>query len=339
MGEKALEYKKLTGPQKAAVFLLAMGEEFTTSFFKKLDQKSIKAVGKYMTGITYIPSDVLNAVMEEFAKNFGKDVDMAVSGSDFVQQVIAKTLDEDTAREVFKVIGDKNNNTPFSDLAFIPVENLVNVIKGEHPQTIALILSYLPNERAAEAMGLFQEGIRADIAIRIANTGSVQEDLVKELDETIKKDLSGLGTTTRKFDGVEKLASILNEVDGVTEESVIAHIEKEDNDLAEAIRQKMFIFEDLISVDDKSFREILQNVGNDVVSKALKTATEEMKEKIFGNLSERAAEMLKEDLEVMGPVRLRDVEESQQQIIRVAKKLEAEGRIVLGGKGKEDVFV
>lgn len=148
-----------------------------------------------------------------------------------------------------------------------------------------------------------------------------------------------MGTTTRKVDGVEKLASILNEVDGSTEEAVISQIEKDDADLAEAIRQKMFVFEDLLGVEDKSFREILQNVSNDVVSKALKTATEDMKEKIFGNLSERAAEMLKEDLEVMGPVRLRDVEESQQQVIRVAKKLEAEGRIVLGGKGGEDVFV
>jgi len=138
---------------------------------------------------------------------------------------------------------------------------------------------------------------------------------------------------------VDKLADILNEVDGKTEEYVLSHIEKEDSDIAEKIRQKMFVFEDLLQVDDKSFREILQNIDNEGLVKALKTASEELKEKIFSNLSERAAEMLREDMEVQGPVRLKEVEEAQQNIMRTAKKLEADGRIVLGSKGKEEIFV
>jgi flagellar motor switch protein FliG len=339
MNQKALEYSDLSGPQKAAIFLLAMGEEYATEFFRGLDESNIKSLGQHMSTITYIPSETLESVMGEFVNNFENDVDLAVSGREFLQQVVNKTLDKETAREVFKVIGEETDAAPFTDLAFIPAESLMNIIKGEHPQTIALILSYLPNEKAAEVMGLLPDEIKPDIAVRIANIGTVQEDLVHELDQAIKKDLSGIGTTTRKFDGVEKLADILNEVDSATEESVIARIEKEDGDLAEAIRQKMFIFEDLEQVENKSFRDILQNISNDVVVKAIKTASEEMKQKIFGNLSERAAEMLKEDFEAMGPLRLRDVEEAQQQIIRVAKKLEAEGRIVLGGKGGEDVFV
>lgn len=339
MNQKALEYSSLSGTQKAAIFLLAMGEEYATEFFRNLDEANIKSLGQQMSTINYIPSETLEAVMGEFVSNFENDVDLAISGREFLQQVVNKTLDKETAREVFKVIGEENDATPFTDLAYIPGESLINIIKGEHPQTIALILSYLPNEKAAEVMGLLPDEITSDIAVRIANIGTVQEDLVRELDQAIKKDLSGIGTTTRKFDGIEKLASILNEVDSATEESVIARIEKEDGDLAEAVRQKMFIFEDLEQVENKSFRDILQNVSNDVVVKAIKTASEEMKEKIFGNLSERAAEMLREDFEAMGPLRLRDVEEAQQQIIRVAKKLEAEGRIVLGSKGGEDVFV
>lgn len=329
----------LIGPQKAAILLLAMGKEFTASFFKKLDEKRIKEIGRYMSEITYVPSDVLNAVMDEFINNFENNVDLCVSGRSFLEEVVNRSLDEGTAREVYKFIGNETNTIPFSELAYLPAENLVNIIKGEHPQTVALILSYLPQEKAAEILTLFPKELKADIAFRIVQIGHVQDDLVRELEETIKKDLSGLGKATRRFDGTETLANILNEIDGKTEEFILSHIEKEDSKLAEMIKQKMFTFEDLLQIDDRGFREILQNVGNDVVVKALKTASEEMKKKIFGNLSERAAEMLKEDFEVLGPVRLREVEESQQQIIKIAKKLEAEGRIVLAGKGKEDVFV
>ena len=329
----------LTGPQKAAIFLLAMGEEFTTSFFKGLDEGSIKKIGKHMSDITYISSNVLDVVLGEFLKNFKGDANLAVSGRDFLEQVIGKTLDEETAREVFKVIGDEKHHVPFSDLVYIPADDLVNMLKGEHPQTIALILSYLPQEKAAEILSVLPEEIKADVAIRILKIGQVQDDIIRELDEALTKDLSKVGVTTRKFDGVDKLADILNEVDGKTEEYVLAHIEKEDGDLAEKIRQKMFIFEDLLQVDDKSFREILQNIDNEGLVKALKTASEELKEKIFSNLSERAAEMLKEDMEVQGPVRLKEVEEAQQNIMRTAKKLEADGRIVLGSKGKEEIFV
>ena len=329
----------LTGPQKAAIFLLAMGEEFTTSFFKGLDEGSIKKIGKYMSDITYISSNVLDVVLGEFLKNFQGDANLAVSGRDFLEQVVGKTLDEETAREVFKVIGDEKHHVPFSDLVYIPANDLVNVLKGEHPQTIALILSYLPQEKAAEILSVLPEEIKADVGIRILKIGQVQDDIIRELDEALTKDFSNIGVTTRKFDGVDKLADILNEVDGKTEEYVLAHIEKEDGDLAEKIRQKMFVFEDLLQVDDKSFREVLQNIDNEGLVKALKTASEELKEKIFSNLSERAAEMLREDMEVQGPVRLKEVEEAQQNIMRTAKKLEADGRIVLGSKGKEEIFV
>ena len=329
----------LTGPQKAAIFLLAMGEEFTTSFFKGLDEGSIKKIGKYMSDITYISSNVLDVVLGEFLKNFQGDANLAVSGRDFLEQVVGKTLDEETAREVFKVIGDEKHHVPFSDLVYIPADDLVNMLKGEHPQTIALILSYLPQEKAAEILSVLPEEIKADVGIRILKIGQVQDDIIRELDEALTKDFSNIGVTTRKFDGVDKLADILNEVDGKTEEYVLAHIEKEDGDLAEKIRQKMFVFEDLLQVDDKSFREVLQNIDNEGLVKALKTASEELKEKIFSNLSERAAEMLREDMEVQGPVRLKEVEEAQQNIMRTAKKLEADGRIVLGSKGKEEIFV
>ncbi len=329
----------LNGPQKAAIFLLTMGESFTNPFFEELDEQSIKKIGKYMSEISYISSDVLNAVMNAFLESFENDSNVVISGKDFLERVVTKTLDEETAREVFKVIGNESGDAPFSDLAYMPADSLSKIIMGEHPQTIALILSYLPGGKAAEILNILPDEIKSDVALRVANVGQVQDEFVKELDQAIKSNLSTTKVTKRKFDGVQALAGILNEVGGKTEEEVLSHIEQKDSDLADKIRQKMFIFEDLLDVEDKSFRSILQNVDNQQLARALKTSSEELKQKIFHNLSERASEMLKEDIEVMGPVRLAEVEEAQQSILKAAKQLEAEGKIILAGKGKDDVFV
>lgn len=339
MALHTLDQENLKGPQKAAIFLLAMGEAFATSFFRKMDDRSIKELGQYMSEITVVPNQVLDAVMSEFLDHFENDVTVCVSGRSFLKDVVSKSLDEQTARKVYEAIGSATDHEPFSDLNYIPAGNLVSLLKGEHPQTIALILSHLPQEKAAEILGLLPEQTKVDIALRIVKMDHVQEDLIKELDETLRRDIASIKNSTNKIDGIEKLASILNEVDGKTEEDVLSFIEQEEGDLAEKIRQKMFIFEDLVHVEDRNFREILQNVDNQEVVKSLKTASEEMKEKIFRNLSQRAAEMLREDMEVMGPVKLREVEEAQQAIIRTAKRLETEGKIVLGGKGKEDALV
>jgi len=333
-----LSADKLSGPQKAAILFLTMGEEYSTALFKELDETSIKKIGKYMSEITHIPSDVLSTVMDEFLINFKSDGDVVISGEDFLKQIVNKSMDKESAREVFKVIGEKRTGVPFSDLAYIPAENLINIIQGEHPQTIALILSYLPYEKAAEVLKSFPEELKIDVALRIVQIGQVDVEIVNELDKVIKNEISKIGGATRKCDGIETLANILNQVDGVTEESVLSHIENEDSDLADMVRQKMFIFEDLLQIENRHFRDILQNVDNQLLIKALKTTSDEMKNKVFSNLSERASEMLREDMEVMGPVKLSEVEEAQQEIIKIAKRLESEGRIILS-KGGDDVFV
>jgi flagellar motor switch protein FliG len=332
--------KRITGLQKSAILLMAMGEEFTASFFKKIDENAIKNIGRYMSKISFVPPNVLNSVMDEFARSYENDKSINMSGKSFLKQVADKSSGESPVREAFKSIERENENAPFGELAYLPAKSVINVFKNEHPQTIALILSNLPQEKAAEIICLFPDEIKADIALRILQIGEVQTDVIRDLDEIIKNEINSLGTSsTKKFNGIDALASILNEVDGKTEKSIMSHIEKEDGELAEKIRQKMFLFEDLLKIDDKGFREILKNINNDVIIRALKTSSDDMKQKIFSNLSERAAEMLKEDLEVLGPVRLKEVEDNQQLIIKAAKKLEAEGKIILSGKGKEDVFV
>jgi flagellar motor switch protein FliG len=338
MANIKLSTDKITGPQKAAIFLLTIGEEFTTAFFKNLDEKNIKKIGQQMSEINHIPSDVLKLVMDEFLTNVEGDRDLMISGENFLKQVVNKTLDKTTASEIFKVIGGEGDSIPFSDLAYMSADKLMDIIQGEHPQTIALVLSYLPHEKAAEVLKLFSEEVKSDIALRIVKIGQVDIDVVNELDRVLKKEIEKIGVSTKKIDGVEILANILNAVDGNTEEAVLSHIEEEDDSLAEMVRQKMFVFEDLLQVENRNFRDILQNVDNQVLIKALKTTSEEMKNKIFTNLSERASEMLKEDMEVMGPVKLSEVEEAQQEIIKTAKRLESEGKIVLS-KGGDDVFV
>ena len=187
MANMKLNTDKLTGPQKAAIFLMTMGEEFTTSFFKKLDEKNIKKIGQYMSEINHIPSEVLNSVMEEFLTNIQGNGDIMISGGDFLKDVVNKTLDKETAREVFKVIGGEGASVPFSDLSYLSAENLVGIIQGEHPQTIALVLSYLPHEKAAEVLRLLSDDLKTDIALRIVKIGQVDMDVVNELDQEVKE--------------------------------------------------------------------------------------------------------------------------------------------------------
>ncbi|MFZ2042023.1 MAG: FliG C-terminal domain-containing protein, partial [Desulfobacterales bacterium] len=205
--------------------------------------------------------------------------------------------------------------------------------------TIAMILSYLPPEVSSEILMTLPDEQKGDIAMRIANLGQVPSEVVKAVDQALQSDLSNLDNSAAAAGGLEKLVQILGGVDRATEDTVLESIEEERNDLATEIREMMFVFEDLAKIDDRGIREILKKVESQQLVLAMKTASEEMKAKILTNLSSRAAEMLKEDLEVMGPVRLAEVEQAQQQIVRAAKELEAEGSIVLGGKGKEDVLV
>ena len=328
---KQLILGELDGFQKVAIFLLNVGEGFSTYFFQNLDKESIKKIGQCMSEISYVPSDVVDAVVNEFLSSFDNKQHLVVSGKDFFTKSAKGTLGEE--------VPVKEEMVPFEMLLKLPPENLNDAVKGEHPQTIALILSYLPESNAADVLKLLPENIKVEVAYRLTDLGDVSTEFIDDLDQTMRNSLSSAGTNTRQFDGVEVLASILNQVDGKTEESIISFLEKQDSELALSIKQKMFVFENFLDFDDKNFREILQNVDNQLLIKALKTASDELKEKVFQNLSQRAAEMMREDMEVMGPIRLSEVEGAQLEMLGVAKQMESEGRLVFPGKGKDDVLV
>jgi flagellar motor switch protein FliG len=335
-----VDSQNLNGAQKAAILLLMLGEKQAAKLFKDLDEDSIAKVGAYMSEISYVPGDVLNSVANEFIDYFENKEDLLVRGREVLEKVLKSSLDEETVREVLRIIEKKKNEDSLKDIVYIPSETLLSVIKNEHPQTLALILSQLPPDKAGEILSLLADDVKSDVALRMVKMFQVSSDVIEELKDAIKNDIAKLGGgSTKRFDGVERLGAILNVVDRTTGERILSFIEQEDSDLADRIRQKMFVFEDLLGIDDRGFRELLQNVDNQLLAKALKTASEELIQKVFANLSSRAGEMLREDMEVMGPVRLSSVEEAQQAMIKTAKRLEAEGKIVIGGEGKDDVLV
>lgn len=340
MARPELDVNSLTGPQKAATFLLIMGQEYTAQVFKNLAEDEIRKLASHMSEIKYVPPEVTRHVMEEFVQSLESHDQLMVEGQTFLKTMMNGSLGKEKANAIYKALEKDKKDIPFSYLEEIDTVALVGLIKGEHPQTIALILAHLRSERAAEVLNGLPKEIQGDVGMRIAEIKRIPMEIIDEVDETLQKELAGRGdsTSTRAIGGVSALADILNEVDRETEEVVLSSIEEQREDMAEEIRQLMFVFEDLIKVDDRGMREVLKQVETQQLSLALKTASDEMKEKIFGNLSERAAGMLREDMEVMGPVRLTEVEKAQQMVIRVARDLEAEGKIVLA-KGKEDTLV
>ncbi|MDY6906037.1 MAG: flagellar motor switch protein FliG [Thermodesulfobacteriota bacterium] len=330
--------ERLSGAKKAAIFLLMMGEEYASRVFKKLSDEEIKRIASAMAEIDQVDPDEGNRVAEEFLATFQEKGTTIIKSDKFLSNVIASSLDKKKAQEVFKEIEDARRDKPFSWTRNVNLENMVGYIKNEHPQTIAMILAYLPVEISSDIFSLLPDSQKGDIAVRIARLGQVPEDVIRNVDDAMRLELMEAGARSSKAGGMQLIADILNSAGKASEESVMEFMEEEHGDMAEEIRQMMFVFEDLATVDDRAMREILKKVESSQLTLALKTSSEELKQKITSNLSSRAVEMLMEDLEVMGPVKLSSVEAAQQQIVNAAKELEAEGTITLGG-GKEDVLV
>ncbi|MBF0101754.1 MAG: flagellar motor switch protein FliG [Desulfobacterales bacterium] len=334
-----LEPEKLTGPQKAAVFLLSMGEDYATKAFSKMSETEIKHVASAMARIDHITPEVMEIVFKEFGEKFEGQMSKIIEGENFLRRTLERALDSDAAETIFSDLDAAKREIPFDWSRKVDVSTLSNYISTEHPQTIAMILAHLPSDIGAEVIMTLPEEKRGDIAMRIAHLGQVPDEIVRDVDTALRSELSRMSGSGGKVGGLQVLVDIMNSVDKATEEVVMEFIGNENPDMATDIRSMMFVFEDLIRVDDRGMREILKKVETPQLTLALKTASEEMKQKIMGNLSQRAAEMILEDLAVMGPVKLSEVEEAQQAIINAAKELEADGTLSLGGKGKEDMLV
>lgn len=328
-----------TGQHKTAILLLALGEKFTAECFKRLDRTEISQISKAMLSMDSVPKEDVEEVVREYNETLVYGQELLTGGPDQVRRLLAKSLDGDTAKYIMDQLNLDNGHAPFRELANVSPRILAQILRSEHPQTLALILGHLQPDQAAELLSSLPAGVRSEVLMRLARLEAVAEDMLMEVDKVLQSQLIAMGGKEgKKVGGVASVAEILNAVDRQTEEEVLSEIEEESSQMAEDIRNLMFVFEDIRALDDRAIRELLKEVSNDELTLALKGASEDLKGKFFKNLSERASTMIKEDLEIMGPVRLADVEGAQQSVVRVVRRMEAEGKIVIG-RGTGDVFI
>ena len=331
---------KMTGPKKAAILLLALGEDAAADVMKNLEEAEIQQVGYYMSRFTDVSPEELDIVLEEFYRNsVMADEGVNISSSpDFVKNALTKALGADRAKELSDNLGAGEEEAGLEALRYAEPIMISNYIRTEHPQTIALILSYLKNaEQSSAVLRDLPESLQADILYRMAVIESIPPGVISEMNEVLTEEMKTAGSMATSVGGVEPVAEILNSVDKATETRILSSIEETNPDLAEQIRELMFTFEDMALIDAKQMQLVMKDVDQADMVLALKTASDAVKELIFSSMSSRAAEMVREDLENLGPAKLSDVEAAQQKIIKVVKKLEEAGTIIIAGAGGGDL--
>ena len=331
---------KLTGPKKAAILLLSLGEDAAADVMKNLEESEIQQVGYYMRRFTDVSTEELDTVLEEFYRNsVMSEEGVSISSSpDFVKNALTKALGADKAKELSDNLRAGEEEAGLDALRFAEPIMISNYIRNEHPQTIALILSYMNNvEQSSTVLRELPESVQADVLYRMAVIESIPPGVVSEMNEVLTEEMKTAGRMATSVGGVEPVAEILNSVDKATETRILTSIEETNPDLAEQIRELMFTFEDMALIDAKQMQIVMKDVDQADMVLALKTASDAVKELIFSSMSSRAAEMVQDDLENLGPAKLSDVEAAQQKIIKVVKKLEEAGTIVIAGAGGGDV--
>ena len=322
--------KKLKGPEKAAIFLFSLGEELAAQFIKELSPEEIKRLSDYMNKVEVSPERA-----KEVNKEIKQKLSLPIKEKDFIKNVISKAVGK---REAEYILGEESDF--FKRINETNPDILVNFLRHENPQTIAFIVSNLKPENASKILANLPNGVKTEVILRMAQLDTVSVDVIKSINEALEEEIFKKGISdVRQVGGLEKVAEILNRVEHSIQQSILEKIEKTNPDLASEIKKKMFVFEDLVNIEDRGMQMLLKHIKIEDLLLALKTASDALKDKIFKNVSERVSEMIKEELEIMGPVRLRDVEKAQQTIIETAKLLENEGKLVIPKKGEEEVFV
>ncbi len=339
MAKKDQQSEELSGPEKAAIFLLTLGEEFAAKVFQRLEEEEIRVVGRQMAKIDHVEKDDIANLLKEFRSDEGGE-GLFLSGDDLLEAALKKALTSDKANSILDEIRSDWRLTLFQKARKLDPRILVNFLRNEHPQTIALVMAVLEQTQAAVILGELKEEQRVEVIIRMSELDKVSPEILVEIDRVLQEELLSVeGVEGQRLGGVEVVAEILNNADRALEATILEGIEEQREELADEIRRLMFVFDDLIGVDDRGVMAILKEVSSDDLKLALKTAAAELRDKIFKNMSQRAVEMLKEDMEMMGPTRLKDVEAAQQSILKIAKRLEQEGKVQLSTGGGEDEFV
>jgi len=330
----------MTGTDKAAILLLYLGNEVTAKVFEHMDDNEIKKISKSMGTLGHVTRETIMQVVEDYTTVVNPESGIFSQGDEFVRKILEKALGPDKAAMLMEELAASSYGDLVDILANMDSKSIANFLSQEHPQTIAVILAKLKSKQTSEIISLLPQELQAEVVLRIADVEQVSPEILQEIDEVMKREISSMGGTQRyKVGGIEKVVDMFNHFDRSKEKQILDKLDVISPPLAEIIRKHLFTFEDVFSLDDRSIQSVMREVSNDTLTLAMKTSADEVKDKIFKNISSRAAEMIKEDLEVMGPVRLSDVEKAQSEIIKIVRKMEEEGKIVLAGRGGDDVLV
>lgn len=333
----AFDVGKLDGVEKAAILLLSLSEEDAAQILKHLEPKQVQKVGMAMASIEDLNQAKISAVHRLFIEQIQNFSTIGFQSEDFIRRALTAALGEEKASNLIDQIILGGGAKGLDSLKWMDSKQVANIIRNEHPQIQTIVLSYLEPEQSAEILSQFPEKVRLDLTMRIANLEEVQPAALQELNEIMEKQFAGqAGAQAAKMGGLKAAADIMNYLDTNVEGQLMDSIREHDEEMAQQIQDLMFVFENLLEVDDRAIQAILREVQQDVLMKALKGADDNLREKILKNMSKRAAEMLADDLEAMGPVRVSEVETAQKEILSTARRLADAGEIMLGGGGGDD---
>jgi len=339
-GAKKKGAKEYSGRQKSAIFLVSIGSELSAEIFKYLREDEIETLTFEIARLETIDSDQKDMILQEFQELMMANQFISTGGIDYARELLEKSLGSQKAIDIINRLTSSLQVRPFDFIRRTDPTHLLNFIQQEHPQTIALILAYLEPNKASIILQNLSHTIQSDVARRIATMDRTSPEVLREVERVLEKKLSTLSSEDyTTAGGVENIVEILNLVDRASEKQIIEALEDEDPELAEEIKKRMFVFEDIVLLSDRDIQKVMREVDSQELSKALKSVEIEVQEKIFKNMSKRAATMLKEDMEYMGPIRLKDVEEAQQKIVSIIRHLEDTGEIVIARSGEDEMVV
>ncbi|WP_342566813.1 flagellar motor switch protein FliG [Psychrobacillus sp. FSL K6-4046] len=332
--------KELTGKQKAALLLISLGPEVSASIYKHLNEEEIERLTLEISGVKKVEPEIKEGIIEEFHHIALAQDYISQGGIGYARTVLEKALGSDHAQAIINRLTSSLQVRPFDFARRAEPTQLFNFIQNEHPQTIALILSYLEPQQAGIILSSLPQEVQADIARRIATMDSTSPEVISEIESVLERKLSS--TVTQDFTetgGVDAVVEVLNGVDRTTEKTILDALEIQDPELAEEIKKRMFVFEDIVTLDNRSIQRVIRDCENEDLILSMKVSSEEVKDIIFRNMSTRMAETFKEEMDIMGPVRLRDVEEAQSRIVSVIRRLEDAGEIIIARGGGDDIIV
>ena len=324
------------GVQRSAILLMSLGEEQAVEVFKHLGPREVQKLGSAMAKLANVTRAQLANVLREFHQEAQQQTSIGSAPDEYLRSVLTRALGNDKAAALIDRILQGNDNAGIESLKWMDSASVAELIKGEHPQIIATILVHLDPDQAGEVLARLSERVRNDVVLRIATLEGVQPAAMRDLNDVLSQLLSGSEQLKKSArGGIDAAAEILNNLGATIEATVTSHLREVDPDLAQKIQDKMFVFDNLLDLDDRGIQLLLREVQSETLVVALKGTSEPLREKIFKNMSQRAAEMLRDDLDAKGPVRLSEVEAEQREILRIVRRLAEEGQIVMGGKGDE----